>query len=72
MGEEEWKESLSTMSRLVISVRLGIILEMWCFEEELRIWRNWGSPVLQKEGNTSRANDSSASREYESQSAFLR
>ena len=45
---------------------------MWCFSEEFRILWNWGSPVLQEEGSPSRANDSSASRVYESQSAFHR
>ena len=34
------------------------------------ILRNRDSPVLQEEGNPNRTNDSSASRVYESQSAF--
>ena len=40
--------------------------------EVFRIFRNWGSPVLQEEGNPKRANDSSTSRVYKSHSVFLR
>ena len=38
----------------------------------VRILRNWGSPVLQEDGNLSRAKDSPASRAYESQSTCFR
>ena len=46
--EEERRASLSMMSRLVVSARMGIMLGM--SPEEFRILRNWGSPVLQEEG----------------------
>ena len=74
--KEERKATLSIMSHLVISMRLGIMLgmcpwEMWCFAEELRIFRNWSSAVLQEEGNPSTAKDSSASRVYESHGVRL-
>ena len=38
VGEEERRASLSIMSRLPVSVRLGIMLGMWCFAEVLRIF----------------------------------
>ena len=46
--------------------------EMWYFAEEFQILWNRGSPVLQEEGNSSRAKDSSASRAYKSLSVFFR
>ena len=68
-GDEKQKTSLSIMSRLEISVRLGIMLRMrlWrmgCFVEEFRILQNWCSPVQQEEGNSSRSKNFCASRVY--------
>ena len=38
----------SITNHFVVSLRLGVMFdmwpwEMWCFAEELRIWRNWAA-----------------------------
>ena len=70
-GEEDRRASPSIMSRWVVSVRLGIMLGMWFFAEVYIILLNRSLPVLQEESNPKRTKDSSASRVYEFQSAFL-
>ena len=73
-GEVEQGASRLSMSCLMISVRLDVMLGMWCFAEKLRILRNCDSSMLQEENNSysKRVKNSSASRVNESQSVILR
>ena len=67
-GDSFNKESFGDFSEVRYHVKLG----MWCFAQVSGILRNKSLPVLQEEGGPKRAKDSSASRVYESQSAFFR